>query len=671
MLSLAVLVACSHAIELDSSHPELMELSQRMDERRRGMEWPNEFSQADKDDILALHNKIRAETARGEYIAAASTETPVNNRVSSAGNGKGKMPKANNMVKLKWSDTLAEVASEWAEEICEGGARHRDNEPNYPSCQSALSAFSSHDIPYVGDGCGETAQGSSYTWATWSTNARGDEDSVKAGLQSRMSIAEGQAYTPSGTDLIYGNNYGHKCSLDYCSHYTQIVWAETRYVGCGWRSCSTSTSKYRFVCNYYPSGNIGSLPIYGTGGNIGSKCPSGYTKSSASSSYTDQDGENYDLGKLCVADDEDPNGGGTSSECCSGCTSKTECSASQSCNSNVCSVDSWCCNSGWDATCTSLASDLCDSDTSSNGGGDDTPCIVVDGWGDSKYGQNIDFDYGQWIQDSNTPIDDNGYIVYKHTLSDFYLYTLPDFKEYTFSETVNEKVWPKGWCGATTDDVTDCSGLWWQASNIKFYNCGEQPFIAEPCFDDAAELVRFLLDEDEVDEYMQFDLHSDVGCWNEEPVWLLEDENEGENATLHFLHYNVGAARGVGAWQITADYVEGDVVYWCDEEALSDCTAGTWKELNVSYIAAGVNLDENVLATATVTLGASADDGAGLSETDDVAIALVALLVVGVVGVVALLWCRARRNKGQVEVGFEDADEIEVEQMQTEDNTTR
>merc|ERR1712087_843129 len=135
----------------------------------------------------------------------------------------------------------------------------------------------------------------------------------------------------------------------------------------------------------------------------------------------------------------------------------------------------------------------------------------------------------------------------------------------------------------------------------------------------------------------------------------------------HFIHYNANFG---GSWQITADYVQGDVVYWCNEEGLSDCTAGTWREVNITTTEGGVSESENVLAAATVELGASAEDSEGLSEVDDVAIALVVLLVVGVSGAVTLLWCRARRNKGKIEVGFEDADEIEVE-MENESNTTQ
>ncbi len=48
-------------------------------------------------------------------------------------------------------------------------------------------------------------------------------------------------------------------SFKYTGHYTQVVWANTRRVGCG---CAKSVSgSYFFVCNYDPPGNyVGEYP---------------------------------------------------------------------------------------------------------------------------------------------------------------------------------------------------------------------------------------------------------------------------------------------------------------------------------------------------------------------------------------------------------------------------
>ena len=43
-----------------------------------------------------------------------------------------------------------------------------------------------------------------------------------------------------------------------CGHYTQMVWADTRELGCGTASCNNSEI---WVCNYYPAGNyVGERP---------------------------------------------------------------------------------------------------------------------------------------------------------------------------------------------------------------------------------------------------------------------------------------------------------------------------------------------------------------------------------------------------------------------------
>ena len=67
LTTLAWLLTCSIAVEFDprdriASHPEMQALVNGIVSRRRGLTNPNTLSGQDKKDILALHNKIRAET---------------------------------------------------------------------------------------------------------------------------------------------------------------------------------------------------------------------------------------------------------------------------------------------------------------------------------------------------------------------------------------------------------------------------------------------------------------------------------------------------------------------------------------------------------------------------------------------------------------------------------
>ncbi len=66
-----------------------------------------------------------------------------------------------------------------------------------------------------------------------------------------------------------------KAKKDKFGHYTQIVWAETTNVGCAGIQINTPDGvKVNMLCNYGPSGNQGSKPVY-IEGDAGTKCPEG------------------------------------------------------------------------------------------------------------------------------------------------------------------------------------------------------------------------------------------------------------------------------------------------------------------------------------------------------------------------------------------------------------
>jgi len=56
-------------------------------------------------------------------------------------------------------------------------------------------------------------------------------------------------------------------------HYTQVVWAETYKVGCGFKAYQASDGYKKFyVCNYGPGGNIIGGSMY-TEGDACTACP--------------------------------------------------------------------------------------------------------------------------------------------------------------------------------------------------------------------------------------------------------------------------------------------------------------------------------------------------------------------------------------------------------------
>ena len=59
------------------------------------------------------------------------------------------------------------------------------------------------------------------------------------------------AWAAEAADYDHGTN---ACSGFTCGHYTQMVWADTRYLGCGVAACPSGGEMW--VCNYDPRGNV-------------------------------------------------------------------------------------------------------------------------------------------------------------------------------------------------------------------------------------------------------------------------------------------------------------------------------------------------------------------------------------------------------------------------------
>lgn len=88
-----------------------------------------------------------------------------------------------------------------------------------------------------------------------------------------------KAWDDEKTDYTYSTK---ACSA-VCGHYTQVVWANSEYVGCAAHTCSSFTglsSSFNggtiVVCNYGPGGNYNKQFPYLTGTPC-SACPSGTT----------------------------------------------------------------------------------------------------------------------------------------------------------------------------------------------------------------------------------------------------------------------------------------------------------------------------------------------------------------------------------------------------------
>ncbi|MGW8161696.1 MAG: pathogenesis-related family 1 protein [Desulfobulbales bacterium] len=133
---------------------------------------------------------------------------------------------------VAWSDELAQYAQEWTEYlIAENGCRVKHHrQPGKPS------------HPY----------GENIYWASAVEMSTGEREVQQITPQHVVNewVSEVQYYDYKSNNCRIGRS---------CGHYTQVVWKNTRHIGCGVAVCADKSQVW--VCNYDPPGNyVGEKP---------------------------------------------------------------------------------------------------------------------------------------------------------------------------------------------------------------------------------------------------------------------------------------------------------------------------------------------------------------------------------------------------------------------------
>ncbi|XP_056639135.1 venom allergen 5.02-like [Diorhabda sublineata] len=164
----------------------------------------------DRNNITNLHNFYRSKVATGNEK-------------------RKKQPSAANMNAVTYNTELEHVAQCWAN-ACTFAHDHCRRIKNYK---------------YVGQNVA----------ILYTTASSVDVKAVIAGMVKDW-YDEVAYFNPAGVNYFAPSSAGH---------YTQMVWANTKEIGCGMTYYRKGWNHYLLVCNYGPGGNIIGMPMYEIG----------------------------------------------------------------------------------------------------------------------------------------------------------------------------------------------------------------------------------------------------------------------------------------------------------------------------------------------------------------------------------------------------------------------
>nr|QEE04224.1 venom allergen [Scolopendra mojiangica (nomen nudum)] len=179
---------------------------------------------SDKAQLVDVHNRLRAKVANGQQTG---------------------QPSAADMKQMKWDDELAAKAQEWAN-TCQGGHDLYDGRKTskYPVAGQNFYA--------------------SYALGTGSAN--------KINLYSPVQAWYGEV-KDFDRNAVKSYKFDPKTG-----HYSQVVWANTEAIGCGYVLFPRgSWTEQHIICNYGPAGNFIGQPVY-LEGTPASRCRSKSTQ---------------------------------------------------------------------------------------------------------------------------------------------------------------------------------------------------------------------------------------------------------------------------------------------------------------------------------------------------------------------------------------------------------
>jgi len=161
--------------------------------------------------------------------SADTTKTPT--KVSGSNKGEAaahnRIRSKHNLSPLTYSASLAAHAQEWADQLAATKNCQMDHRPKA--------------------GPFKRVHGENLYWASAKVWTDGRREVWDVNINNAV-----DEWAKEEKDYNYASNTCR--SGKQCGHYTQIVWKDTKEVGCASKQCSDKTQVW--VCNYSPGGNV-------------------------------------------------------------------------------------------------------------------------------------------------------------------------------------------------------------------------------------------------------------------------------------------------------------------------------------------------------------------------------------------------------------------------------
>ena len=225
--------------ERERFHRAKKEAGIDLDKKRSLVSSDFTFDDDDKELILKIHNDYRSGLCKQDGTAK-----------DKSGNN---YPACSDMNYLFWDDALEKVAQSWADSLASScsGLSHNSARSSDLQKYTSDASFTVPSNAYVGENVGYSGTTSSNVDISYAT----------ARLTSMWEEDGDWSYQPYKSSTING-----------AGHFTQMAWADTRYIACAGSMCKGNYNNYYTVCNYYPGGNYGNQYPYSSGMFLSSFC---------------------------------------------------------------------------------------------------------------------------------------------------------------------------------------------------------------------------------------------------------------------------------------------------------------------------------------------------------------------------------------------------------------